>query len=273
MYENSKNMYFNPEDILDNISELYEQYKEGRQQGANEFISNFLKSLHEELNSQNYDEKAFDEPSNSLLKQKFKKKCNFYKKNKSLIIDLFYGNIALKTYCRSCKEIISAIYSIYNILELSIYKLRDEYEINLEQLFDSYSSNQNLDYNIFCPHCKKEVAAYSKNEISHTPDILIIYINKVICHRYYDNIIKFPKELNLTNYISEDKNKSKEYELTGFIEHYGSEFSGHYISKCKNFLDNEWYKFNDTLAILYNKILANNRSQSVIILFYQRKNK
>ena len=119
----------------------------------------------------------------------------------------------------------------------------------------------------------KEGKSYSKTEIVHCPDILIIYINKVIGNKYYDNFIYFPNSLELKNYISQDIHKQKIYDLIGFIEHAGSEYGGHYTSKCKNFIDEKWYIFNDSFADQTTvSSLSNNyvKSQTVMILFYQR---
>ena len=266
--------YYTPSNILNVMSSHFNQYKERRQQGANEFISNFLSVFHEELNSNKHEEKVFDEPKNEFLKKKFKKKYEFYLKNKSIIIDLFYGNIVRQTICRTCNSVINALYSIFNILELSIYKNRKDNEICLEQLFESYFSKQDDDYPIFCKTCGKEVKSHSKTEIVHCPDILIIYINKVIDNKYYDNYINFPNELNLENYIMLDTTKKKNYGLIGFIEHTGSELGGHYTSKCKNFEDGKWFEFNDSFVdetSIPNFKENDSKSQNVIILFYQRQ--
>ena len=49
-------------DILTQMSLSYKKYNEKRQQGENEFISNFLKSLHDELNFNTLVKKIFDIP-------------------------------------------------------------------------------------------------------------------------------------------------------------------------------------------------------------------
>lgn len=270
MYDNSNDKYYIPNDILDIMSSKYEQYKERRQQGANEFINNFLKTLHEELNSNKHDEKLFANPSDELLQKKYLKKKIFYEKNKSFIIDLFYGNNVYLTCCKKCYYKITALYSVYNILELSIYKKRKSKEIYLEELFDEYSSMQDANYTIYCKECKKEIYPYSQTLIAHCPDILIIYINKVIDHVYYDNYIIFPKKLDLTKYIKQD-NKMQCYNLIGIIEHNGSESGGHYTSKCYNFKDKNWYKFNDSYVDETN-IENDSKSRTVMLLFYQRNN-
>lgn len=270
--DNLDDKSYTPSNILDEMSLNFKQYQEKRQQGANEFINNFLTLFHEEINSDNHAQKDFDLPKNELLKKKFEKKYEYYLKNKSIIIDLFYGNMVRQTICKACKNPINALFSIFNILELSIYKNRKENEIFLESLFKSYFTEQDDEYPMFCKNCGKEGKSYSKTEIVHCPDILIIYINKVIDNKYYDNFIYFPNSLELKNYISQDTHKQKTYDLIGFIEHAGSEYGGHYTSKCKNFEDEKWYKFNDSFADQTTVPQNIDKSNTLIILFYQRRN-
>ena len=272
MFDNSEDKYFSPKDILDVMSSNYEKYKERRQQGANEFISNFLKTLHEELNSSEYKEKIFVEPSDKILLKKFLNKKKFYEKNKSFIIDLFYGNIIYLTCCKECDNFISALYSIYNILELSIYERRKEKNIYLEELIKDFSSKKESECKLHCKNCNKEVSSDSQILIANSPDILIIYINKVIDHIYYDNNIIFPNKLDL-NIIIKEGNKKQDYNLIGIIEHNGSESFGHYTSKCYNFKNNNWYSFNDNFVD--NTIIPDfnddySKSREVMLLFYQR---
>ena len=274
IYDNLEDKYFIPNNILSVMSLKYEQYNERRQQGANEFISNFLKVLHDELNTDKHKEKIFTEPSPSeeVLLKKYLHKKKFYEKNKSIIIDLFYGNIVYLTQCNKCDNIISALYSIYNILELSIYNKRKKENVYLEELIEDFSSKKENEYTIKCQKCKKEVIPYSKMLIAHSPDILIIYINKVIDHIYYDNNIIFPCKLDLNTYIKQE-DKMQNYNLIGIIEHNGTESFGHYTSKCYNFIDGNWYSFNDSFVdkeIIPNYKDNYSKSSEVMLLFYKR---
>lgn len=280
MHEKTEDMYFPPNEIFEIMSSNYPKYRECIGDGANEFITNFLKTFHDELNLfkiNNNKEKKFEAPTDKILFKKFMKKYEFYKNNKSLVIDLFYGNLVYLTICSKCQQNINALYSVFNILELSIYKLKYEENISLYQLLDSYSEEKKGDNHLDCPYCNKKVSAIQKMEIAHSPDILIIYINKVIDEDYYKNNISFPFKLDLTKYVKNEKNKTQIFNLIGTIEHHGNKLNGHYISKCKNFLDGKWYDFNDSFVLedsLTSNIIdkgKNLNSNYVMLLFYQRE--
>ena len=261
--------YFEPKEIFNIMSSHFPKYKTKRQQGANEFITHFLSILHDELNSTSHNEKSFNPLSDEILQKKFTKKQSFYHDNKSIIVDLFYGNSALLDKCEK-GHIINALFSIFNILELSIYQDKKKKEIQLEDLIKSYSSKTDAKYSTKCPKCKstKEVQIYNENKIIHTPDILIIYINKVIENYYYNNKIIFPSILDLTKEMDYEKEKNQKFNLIGIINHSGSENAGHYTANCKNFIDNIWYEYNDIFAYEIENIPK--ESEKVMILFYER---
>ena len=258
---------FEPKDIFRIMSSHFPKYKTKSQQGANEFINNFLLILHKELNSASYKEKSFNEISDEIIKKKFIKKQSYYQNNKSIIIDLFYGNTAVLYECKN-GHIINAIFSIFNILELSIYQDKEKNEIKLEDLIKSYLSKNDAGYLEKCPKCNNTKEIYYKNKIIHTPDILIVYINKVIDNYYYNNKIIFPLKLDLTKEMDYDNKKKQIFDLIGIINHSGTENSGHYTANCKNFIDDYWYDFNDQIVNYIENL--SNKSEKVMILFYKR---
>lgn len=61
------------------------------------------------------------------------------------------------------------------------------------------------------------------------------------------HLIEFPFLLNLDFVkIGKEKEMKTNYELYGVINHYGSYGAGHYTAYCKNFLEDEWYHYDDT---------------------------
>ncbi len=92
-----------------------------------------------------------------------------------------------------------------------------------------------------------------KNIIYKLPKILIICFNRVYNNEHLNHLVEYPEYFNSNDYFSEKPkllfpSNSKEenlYSLNGLIIHYGSANSGHKISFCKNFFNNNWYEFND----------------------------
>ena len=134
------------------------------------------------------------------------------------------------------------------MLELSIFNYINKNEIKLESLIKNYSKLNPLGIDEFCPKCQKNSPSFYQTVILNAPNILIIFIIRVFNGQYYENTIDFPSMLNLRDCILEDKNKSANFELIGIINHTGSAQFGHYTADCKNFIDKNWYHFNDSWA-------------------------
>lgn len=273
MHETKEIKAYEPKDIFGIICLKYPKYKSYQQQDANEFISNFLSTLNDELNSKNFEKiKNFD-ISNGEMKEAFND-FYFYKENISPIIDIFYGNFININKCQK-GHITSYDFNAFNMLELSIFNLRKENMIDLESLIKQSIKYGPLGIDEFCPSCKEKSPSFLGIEILNAPNILIIFINRVINNVYYNNFITFPQILNLEDFILEDKNLSKNFEIIGVINHSGSAQFGHYTAECKNFIDKKWYYFNDSWVS--NSELNDKKeryiSSNALILFYQRINK
>ena len=270
MHETKDLNEYNPSDILEKISNKFPKYKIRQQQDANEFITNFLSTLHEELNCKNIKTiKSFDISDKNL--QNAFSDFYFYKENSSPIVDLFYGNFINMNKCR-LGHITNFDFSVYNMLELSISKFKKDNIINLETLIQNYTQYGSLGIEEFCEKCNCNSPSFFGMEILNAPDILIIFINRVINNQYFNNLLDFPTNLYFKDYVLEDKNLNNNFELIGVINHTGSASFGHYTADCKNFIDNKWYYFNDSWISYseYNKKKERNLSSTVLILFYKR---
>ena len=270
MHETKDLNEYEPSDILEKISNKFPKYRIRQQQDANEFITNFLSILHEELNCNNIKTiKSFD-ISNKDLQNAFSD-FYFYKENSSPIVDLFYGNFINVNKC-GLGHITSFDFSVYNMLELSISKFKKDNIINLETLIQNYTQYGSLGIEEFCEKCNCNSPSFFGMEILNAPDILIIFINRVINNQYFNNLLDFPTNLYFKDYVLEDKHLNNNFELIGVINHTGSASFGHYTADCKNFIDNKWYYFNDRWISFseYNKKKERNLSGTVLILFYKR---
>ena len=53
--------------------------------------------------------------------------------------------------------------------------------------------------------------------------------------------------------------------------HVGGLHGGHYFAYCKNYIDNDWYEFNDSSVSPYSKGTSNS-SRTAYTLFYKKNN-
>ena len=100
-------------------------------------------------------------------------------------------------------------------------------------------------------------------------EIMIIHLKRFRNNRKIDNLIEFPLEgLDLGNYLP-NKNEKYIYDLFAVANHIGGLQGGHYFAYCKNFIDGEWYEFNDSNV---SKISEKNVvTDNAYVLFYKRK--
>ena len=126
--------------------DIDQRYRDNNQGDANEFISNFLdglldeigdkKKLPERININESDIEAYDKFYN-----------RFYKiKGNSFLLDLFYSILKIQKICKKCKEVVSTKFNAYNLFELPIYDLAEKRnDIAFKDILDNYfKKNQNI---------------------------------------------------------------------------------------------------------------------------------
>ena len=252
------------------MGESIELYKENNQEDANEFISNFLNLLHEELADKNNFPKNI-EINNEDDEKSFNNFCyKFYmKKGSSFILDLFYGIVRNKKYCNSCNEPFSENFSSFNILELPIYFLskNNKNTLNFGEILINYTSQKKI-LDAQCKKCKGK--AYSLTEIYKLPKYLIIYFGRYNDDNFIENNIDYPKKMDFKNFIIKEKRNNLNnynYKLRSIIFYTFIGKEGHYCASCLN--NDNWIYFDDHYIEKYNE----KSSDGVpIILFYEKDN-
>ena len=139
-----------------------------------------------------------------------------------------------------------------------------------------FSKREQLSENdkYYCKKCKKHVRAFKKLDIWKAPNILIIQLKRfeyILHDSYYGNQhaernkiedeVFFPtgqssngtssQKLDLSRFIKcpskhASDGRSAKYELFAVSEHSGTLGGGHYTASGRNFLNNKWYRFNDS---------------------------
>ncbi|PGH23956.1 hypothetical protein AJ80_02018 [Polytolypa hystricis UAMH7299] len=127
--------------------------------------------------------------------------------------------------------------------------------ITLDECLDEFGREEVLSENDawYCPRCKEHRRATKKFELWKSPDILIIHLKRFSANRGFrdkiDALVDFPMELNLEGRLDvPEEGKSLMYDLIAVDNHYGGLGGGHYTAYAKNFIDGNWYEYNDSMA-------------------------
>ena len=153
------------------------------------------------------------------------------------------------------------------------------YNTNKVTIYDCFNFNQKDelmcgDNQIFCNKCRQNSDSIYGNKIFTLSNILIMILNRGK-DNMYKVIIDFPMEIDLSNYVLSNVNKTEQYiySIYGVITHLGdSGEGGHFIAACKSPIDGNWYRYNDAIVspiTNFNKEVTN--FNTPYILFYQRK--
>ena len=246
-----------------------ERYYNSKQEDANEFISNFLNALLDETaDKSEFKEKKTSNFDNEVEKAYIKFYNKYYKrKGKSFLLDLFYGNLITKKYCKNCHNILSIKFNAFNMLELPIYELSKSKKyfssLNIDEILDSYFSESKI-YEDSCENCNEE-EIYSRTYIYKLPENLIIYFGRSANEEYINDKIDYDKNIKLHKYLYDKEVKNKNYYLDCVIEHSGNSDFGHYTALCQ-IKQGIWYFFSDTFC---HKNSSGFNSENAIILLYK----
>jgi len=272
------NQLIKPKTFLDNLSLYISKYSKLQQQDSHECLIYILDKLHKAL-AYEVDVCISGEPKtkhDQLMKTSLESWKKFYKNDYSYIIELFNGMIYTQINCISdnCKYS-DDIFEPFNSLSLDIPFQNSINPTNLDECLTHYFQNDEKIQSWRCEKCNNNGCDKS-SKLWSLPNYLIIQLKR------FDNTsknvsknnkeIEFPiDDLNLTKYISKDKNDPNNYiySLYAVNYHTGSLNSGHYWSSCKN-LDNNWYLFNDGHVTKTNPS-SDAFYKDAYLLFYYRK--
>ena len=252
-----------------NFSKIYTRF-EGRNNNDSTFFLIYLFSYLQKIlpsskkNSINITEFSFLNLNNKELEglKKFKEK--FESKNNSIIHDLFYHYQMSELICSGCNEA-KISFQGNNVLFLPIIDGKTKLN-SLEQCINSYlfTKDKKGDKDFVCSYCGRRTISHVMSLVKLSP-ILIINLKKVGDNSLYTHDVDIPFRLK-TRDIEKLKKFNMEYELIGFIKHYGSANDGHNIAYTKNIFDQKWYEFNDSKVEL---IRGYPEIDKAFLLFYQ----
>lgn len=248
-----------PRRLLDQIFFSAPQFANGGQHDAHEFLAFFLDKIHEDLNRGSCCAKVH--PINDSKPEKEEKRAarawyTYLKRNSSVIVDLFQGQLRSSIRCGVC-GFVSTTFDTFMYLSLPLPK--GDKPITLVDCLLEFTKDEALDPDQWrCPKCKNAEKAYKKIDIWKVPPILIIHLKrfsfssgagKRSTSMKLTNKVEFPLSgLDVSEYVSSLQKEPPVYDLFALTNHYGYMDRGHYTAYCKNRHSQLWYKFDDTLV-------------------------
>ena len=290
--KNNEGKYYKPKKFMETIEAMNPLFKLGEAGDSKDFIIFLLEQFHTELKINKNNISLDNNPFTNQYNQKtaFKNFIDEFKKQTSIISDIFYGIQESNTTCLNCKNIhsrrgqsppICYNYQIFNCLifpleEVRKYRFNNNNRINTVTLEDCFNYNQKLDYftgdnKNYCNICKQTWDSNYITKIYSAPSTLILILNRGK-NNCYDVKLNFTETIDITDFVTMKSSKLI-YNLYGVITHYGeSGPSAHFLAFCKSPINNKWYRYNDAMVTI-----VNNLQKDVIefgnpyILFYKQQ--
>ncbi|KAL7627005.1 hypothetical protein AAE478_003781 [Parahypoxylon ruwenzoriense] len=154
---------------------------------------------------------------------------------------------------------------------------RRKHGISLEACLDEFEREEILSEQDmwYCPRCKEHRRASKKFDLWKTPDILIIHLKRFSSSGFrrdkLEVLVDFPLEnLDITSRVLQREDGKQEiYDLIGVDCHWGGLGGGHYTAHARNFVDGQWYTYNDSSVSRASpdRIV----DSSAYLLFYRRR--
>ena len=258
---------------------------------SKDLLNFLLERLHNELNMPEIKGQVINSPTINQLNEEEVKAYffkEFTKNYRSIISDLFYFTIEIKSQCYNCKTI-KYNFQVSTFLEFPLEQVNNycylkgklnslvnmdgsNPDINLLDCFEHYHNIEVMggENQMYCNCCQITCNALYGSSLYILPEYLIINLNRGKNAVYKCNV-NFPEELDLTNYVT-FKDINTKFELYAVICHLGpSSNSGHFVAYCRNRLDHKWYLYNDSIVSLCQQP-HEYRNGMPYILFYQSKN-
>ena len=199
----------------------------------------------------------------------YNKYINAKEKNPSFIYDLFFGYTKTINKCVNCDKIINTIYQPFSLINLFLRELNGKYIKDLYNLINNLEEPKTL--NMLCK-CGSKII--QQNFLTRIPQILVFKFERVVNGRHVNHEIKYPNILYMKKYsdgfidkYNNEANPELKFNLVGVMLHYGGAYGGHKTSYSKNFIDKNWYYFNDSSKRIESEesILDN---EEAFMLFY-----
>ncbi|XP_063992091.1 ubiquitin carboxyl-terminal hydrolase 8-like [Diachasmimorpha longicaudata] len=237
---------FSIEVLREKVGERKPTFNNKNYQDAQEFLTELLQILHEELQEEQSPDddgegQSPQEAMNRVLEGKY-----------SIISRTFYGQTRSFATCDTCGSTSSRKETAFDAFTTLIVSLP---EVN--DLTNSHDLKTCIDESLkgmemrTCTRCGGVQPARVVQEFTQLPPVLIVALNRFMKTQGKNEIrknetsVSYPLRMELE--VSEAEVKTKvRYQLQGVCRHSGSLARGHYYSYCRHLMSQRWYRFNDS---------------------------
>ncbi|GFR01005.1 ubiquitin carboxyl-terminal hydrolase 20 [Trichonephila clavata] len=125
-----------------------------------------------------------------------------------------------------------------------------------------------------CEKCKKLRNGIKYSKVIELPEILCIHLKRfrheVMYSTKINNYVSFPLEgLDMAAFLHKSYPRGvTTYDLAAVICHHGTAGSGHYTAYCLNYLNDQWYEFDDQYVTAVDAEIV--RNCEAYVLFYRK---
>lgn len=185
-------------------------------------------------------------------------------RNKSVIVDLFQGQLRSSLQCRHCLYV-SVKFDPFMYLSVPL-DLSDVASVDgeqtgapltLERCIEVFCEEEFLDgENLWhCPRCKTARPATKKLDLWKMPPVLIIHLKRfdndaaTETRRKLNDTVTYPLEnLDLSRFVQSPQRDKPDYDLFAVANHHGTIWGGHYTAYALNRGSGDWHHFDDDIV-------------------------
>jgi ubiquitin carboxyl-terminal hydrolase 8 len=270
------NTVVRPQSFKNQLERFAPQFRGYRQHDSQEFLAYLLDGIHEDLNrieKKPYIEDRDCDGSNDEH-DAIEAWKNYLRRDKSLIVDIFQGQMRSKLQCLQCGHS-NIRFEPFMYLSLPISAkcrtITDCLELYLEQE-NMVGVNQ-----WYCGKCKDHVDATKKTDLWILPPILIVHLKRFNFNEYghlgskNNASLEYPlQDWNLSQYVHSRGSEHPLYDCYAVSNHVGGLGGGHYTAYAQSRFNDQWFEFNDSSYRAINEAEIRRNSSSAYVLFYNR---
>lgn len=266
-----------PSSFKRSLSKFAPQFAGFQQHDAQEFLAYLLDGIHEDLNRvkkkpyiEDKDCDGTNDEQDAIEAWK-----NYLQRNRSLIVDLFQGQLRNTCTCRVCNHR-NIRFEPFMFLSLPISDRCRSVQDCLELFL--HTEDLTGDNQWYCGKCKTHVDATKKIDLWILPPILIIHLKRFRydefgrAGRKTETALHCPmQQWDLSKTVRSKGGDSPIYDLYAVANHFGGLGGGHYTAYALNRFDDQWYEFNDSrYQVIQDPERRFGTSASPYVLFFNR---